>query len=158
MLTAGFTLSYVFTAGEVKYRWMLSLIIWTFIQYCKFENEARVQSEIFAMTLLSAHRVFIMDVRGEQGNGGGWWKDTEKRLLECRCLVPECEQANNTTFEPPWVNASAPEQHDCKRYEVRRDHNGTCTKMSFTNVTHDCNAWVYEPDEHTILNEVKWIS
>ncbi|KAH0954980.1 hypothetical protein HN011_002710 [Eciton burchellii] len=89
MLTAGFTLSYVFTAGEVKYR----------------------------------------------------------------CLVPECEQANNTTFEPPWVNASAPEQHDCKRYEVRRDHNGTCTKMSFTNVTHDCNAWVYEPDEHTILNE-----
>ncbi|XP_019888410.1 solute carrier family 22 member 5 isoform X2 [Ooceraea biroi] len=89
MLTAGFTLSYVFTAGEIKYR----------------------------------------------------------------CLVPECEQAGNTTFEPPWVNASAPENANCKRYVVRDDHKGTCTKMSFTNVTRDCDSWVYDPDEHTILNE-----
>lgn len=94
MLTAGFTLSYIFTAGEVKYR----------------------------------------------------------------CLVPECERAGNTTFEPPWINASAPKIDGgvisgCTRYAVRDDHADTCTEASFTNVTRDCDAWIYDPDERTILNE-----
>ncbi|XP_018353872.1 PREDICTED: solute carrier family 22 member 5-like isoform X2 [Trachymyrmex septentrionalis] len=93
MLSAGFTLSYVFTAGEVKYR----------------------------------------------------------------CLVPECEHSGNTTFEPPWVNASAPKIDGvisgCARYTVRDDRPGICTETSFTNVTCDCDSWIYDPQEHTILNE-----
>ncbi|XP_018373991.1 PREDICTED: solute carrier family 22 member 5 isoform X2 [Trachymyrmex cornetzi] len=92
ILSAGFTLSYVFTAGEVKYR----------------------------------------------------------------CLVPECEHSGNTTFEPPWVNASAPKIDGvisgCARYAVRDDP-GICTETSFTNVSRDCDSWIYDPDEHTILNE-----
>ncbi|XP_011871158.1 PREDICTED: solute carrier family 22 member 5-like isoform X2 [Vollenhovia emeryi] len=93
MLTAGFTLSYVFTAGEVKYR----------------------------------------------------------------CLVPECENAGNTTLEPPWFNASAPKKDGvisgCERYVVRDNHPDTCTEASFTNVTRGCDSWIYDPDERTILNE-----
>ncbi|XP_011642391.1 solute carrier family 22 member 5-like isoform X3 [Pogonomyrmex barbatus] len=93
LLTAGFTLSYVFTAGEVKYR----------------------------------------------------------------CLVPECEHSGNTTFAPPWINASAPKIDGiisgCTRYTVRDDVSGTCSEASFTNNTHDCDSWIYDPDERTILNE-----
>ncbi|KAG5308113.1 S22A4 protein, partial [Acromyrmex insinuator] len=93
ILSAGFTLSYVFTAGEIKYR----------------------------------------------------------------CLVPECEHSGNTTFEPPWVNASAPKIDGvisgCTRYTVRDDRPGICTETSFTNVTCDCDSWIYDPEEHTILNE-----
>lgn len=93
MLSAGFTLSYIFTAGEIKYR----------------------------------------------------------------CLVPECEDSGNTTFEPSWINASAPKIDEvisgCTRYVVRDDRPGACTTASFTNVTRDCDSWIYDPDERTILNE-----
>ncbi|XP_036139515.1 solute carrier family 22 member 21 isoform X2 [Monomorium pharaonis] len=93
MLSAGVTLSYVFTAGEVKYR----------------------------------------------------------------CLVPECENPDNTTLEPPWVNASAPKIDGvisgCTRYTVRDRHPDRCTEASFTNVTRDCDSWIYDPEERTILNE-----
>ncbi|XP_024870664.1 solute carrier family 22 member 21-like isoform X1 [Temnothorax curvispinosus] len=94
MLSAGFTLAYIFTAGEVKYR----------------------------------------------------------------CLVPECEHAGNATFDPLWINASAPKTENgaisgCTRYTVRDDRSGTCTEASFTNVTRDCDSWIYDPDERTILNE-----
>ncbi|XP_032678535.1 organic cation transporter protein-like [Odontomachus brunneus] len=93
MFTAGFTLCYIFTAGEIKYR----------------------------------------------------------------CLVPECERPENATFNPTWVNASAPrikgdDMSRCTRYTVR-DHSGACTINSFTNVTRDCDSWVYDPTESTILNE-----
>ncbi|KYQ53258.1 Solute carrier family 22 member 4 [Trachymyrmex zeteki] len=93
MLTAGFVLSYIFTAGKVKYR----------------------------------------------------------------CFVPECEHSGNTTFEPPWLNSSAPKIDgvisSCTRYVVRNDHSDTCTETSFTNVTRDCDSWIYDSDEYTILNE-----
>ncbi|TGZ53019.1 Uncharacterized protein DBV15_00561 [Temnothorax longispinosus] len=95
MLSAGFTLAYIFTAGEVKYR----------------------------------------------------------------CLVPECEHAGNATFDDSlWINASAPKTKNgaisgCTRYTVRDDRWDTCTEASFTNVTRDCDSWIYDPDERTILNE-----
>ncbi|XP_018403845.1 PREDICTED: organic cation transporter protein-like [Cyphomyrmex costatus] len=93
MLTAGFALSYVFTAGEVKYR----------------------------------------------------------------CFVSECEHSGNTTFEPPWLNFSAPKINGvisrCTRYVIQNDHSDTCTKALFTNVTRYCDSWIYDSDEHTILNE-----
>ncbi|KYN19974.1 Solute carrier family 22 member 5, partial [Trachymyrmex cornetzi] len=77
--------------------------------------------------------------------------------VKYRCLVPECEHAENTTFEPPWLNASAPTINGvisrCTRYVVRNDQLGTCTEASFTNVTRDCDSWIYDPDEYTILNE-----
>lgn len=72
--------------------------------------------------------------------------------------MPECEHPGNATFDPPWVNASAPkingEISGCTRYAVR-DHPGTCSSTSFTNVTRKCDFWLYDPAEHTILNEVK---
>jgi len=86
----------------------------------------------------------------------------EKQWFKCRCLVPECENSGNTTFEPPWVNASAPKIDGvisgCARYTVRDDRPGICTETSFTNVTCDCDSWIYDPEEHTILNEVMWPS
>ncbi|XP_076280722.1 organic cation transporter protein isoform X1 [Lasioglossum baleicum] len=90
-LSAGFTLAYVFTAGEVKYR----------------------------------------------------------------CLVPECEDANNTRFDVPWVVDSVPdisEMSKCARYAVK-NHTGQCTNQSFSNVTRKCDSWVYDPSENTILSE-----
>jgi len=75
--------------------------------------------------------------------------------------VPECEHPGNTTLEPPWINASAPKIDGvisgCTRYVVRNDP-GTCTEASFTNVTRDCDSWIYDPDERTILNEVMWLA
>ncbi|XP_076228645.1 organic cation transporter protein isoform X2 [Nomia melanderi] len=90
-LSAGFTLAYVFTAGEVKYR----------------------------------------------------------------CLVPECEDTNNTRFDAPWAADSVPdisEMSKCTRYMVR-DHTDECTDQSFSNVTRKCDSWVYDPSENTILSE-----
>ncbi|KYM91166.1 Solute carrier family 22 member 6-B, partial [Atta colombica] len=78
--------------------------------------------------------------------------------VKYRCSVPECEHAENTTFESPWLNASAPKINGvisrCTRYVVRNDNDlGTCTETSFTNVTRDCDSWIYDPNEYTILNE-----
>ncbi|KAL6440762.1 hypothetical protein ACFW04_003304 [Cataglyphis niger] len=93
ILTAMFTLSYIFTAGEVKYR----------------------------------------------------------------CLVPECEHPENATFDSPWINVSSPKINGkisgCIRYMVKDNHSDTCSKTSFTNVTRECDSWVYNPYEHTILDE-----
>ncbi|XP_033326051.2 organic cation transporter protein isoform X2 [Megalopta genalis] len=90
-LSAGFTLAYVFTAGEVKYR----------------------------------------------------------------CLVPECENANDTSFDVPWAAESAPdisEMSKCARYEVI-NHTDQCTDQVFSNVTRKCDSWIYDPSENTILSE-----
>ncbi|GAB1866276.1 Solute carrier family 22 member 21 [Camponotus japonicus] len=77
--------------------------------------------------------------------------------IKYRCLVPECEHPENATFEPPWINVSAPKINgkisDCTRYVVRNNHSGICSKTSFTNVTRECGSWVYDPYEHTILDE-----
>ncbi|XP_070158321.1 organic cation/carnitine transporter 2 isoform X2 [Polyergus mexicanus] len=93
ILTAMFTLSYIFTAGEVKYR----------------------------------------------------------------CLVPECEDSENATFDSPWIDVSAPKVNGkitgCTRYTLRDNHSDTCSKTSFTNVTRECDSWVYNPYENTILDE-----
>ncbi|KYN07327.1 Solute carrier family 22 member 5, partial [Cyphomyrmex costatus] len=77
--------------------------------------------------------------------------------VKYRCLVPECEHPENTTFEPSWLNASAPKINGvisrCTRFVVQNDHQDTCTEASFTNVTRDCDSWIYVPNEYTILNE-----
>ncbi|KAK2587577.1 hypothetical protein KPH14_003705 [Odynerus spinipes] len=92
MFSAGFTMLYVFTAGEVKYR----------------------------------------------------------------CLVPECENPLDTVFSPPWILDSAPKVDGtlatCTRYAVNDDP-GTCSSVSFKNVTQSCDAWFYDPTERTVLNE-----
>lgn len=90
-LSAGFTLAYVFTAGEVKYR----------------------------------------------------------------CLVPECEDPVNAKFDVPWAADSVPDSAEiskCNRYVVR-NHTGACTDRSFGNVTRECDEWIYDPSENTILSE-----
>ncbi|XP_029034446.1 solute carrier family 22 member 21-like isoform X1 [Osmia bicornis bicornis] len=90
-LSAGFTLAYVFTAGEVKYR----------------------------------------------------------------CLVPECEAPNNTKYDVPWAADSVPdlsEMSKCVRYVVR-NHTDTCTSQSFSNETFNCDSWVYDSSENTVLSE-----
>nr|XP_012225556.1 PREDICTED: solute carrier family 22 member 5-like isoform X1 [Linepithema humile] len=96
MLSAGYTLSYVFTAGELKYR----------------------------------------------------------------CLVPECEYLGNTTFHPLWINDSAPKINGdishCTRFRTRenpRNYSNMCTEMSFTDELRNCDSWVYDPNERTILSE-----
>ncbi|KAG7205279.1 hypothetical protein KM043_007284 [Ampulex compressa] len=92
-LTAGFTLAYVFTAGEVKYR----------------------------------------------------------------CLVPECEHPSNNSFDAEWVANAAPKVEGqigtCLRYVLRNDSLPKCSEDSFTNVTRTCDAWVFDPTEHTIQSE-----
>lgn len=72
--------------------------------------------------------------------------------------MPECEHPGNTMFDPPWINVSAPTINgkfaDCTRYVVRDNHSDTCSKTSFTNGTRECDSWVYDPYDHTILDEV----
>ncbi|XP_050446751.1 organic cation transporter protein-like isoform X2 [Cataglyphis hispanica] len=36
---------------------------------------------------------------------------------------------------------------------LKDNHSDTCSKTSFTNVTRECDSWVYNPYEHTILDE-----
>ncbi|CAL1676489.1 unnamed protein product [Lasius platythorax] len=77
--------------------------------------------------------------------------------IKYRCLVPECEHPGNATFDPPWINVSAPKVNGdisgCTRYVMRDNHSDACSTTSFTNVTRECDSWVYNPYEHTILDE-----
>ncbi|XP_072753354.1 organic cation transporter protein isoform X2 [Anoplolepis gracilipes] len=77
--------------------------------------------------------------------------------IKYRCLVPECEHPENATFDSPWANVSAPmingEILGCTRYTVQDNYLDTCSETSFTNVTRECNSWVYDSYEHTILDE-----
>ncbi|XP_035739430.1 solute carrier family 22 member 5-like isoform X1 [Vespa mandarinia] len=76
--------------------------------------------------------------------------------VKYRCLVPECENSSDTVFSPPWILDSAPKIDGtlatCTRYAVK-ENPGTCSSVSFQNITQNCNAWFYDPNEHTILNE-----
>jgi len=84
-----------------------------------------------------------------------------KKIFLYRCLVPECEHSGDTIFDPPWINASAPKIDEdisrCTRFRTREHWNNSymCTETSFTDELRDCDSWVYDPDERTILSEVK---
>lgn len=70
--------------------------------------------------------------------------------------MPECEHPRNTTFDSPWINVSAPKINEdisrCTRFIV--NYSDICTEVSFTDELRDCDSWVYDPDERTILSEV----
>ncbi|XP_053980028.1 organic cation transporter protein-like isoform X1 [Hylaeus volcanicus] len=75
--------------------------------------------------------------------------------VKYRCLVSECEDPANTTFDTPWAVDSVPdisEMSKCTRYVVK-NHSGECTNLSFGNETRQCDSWVYDPTENTILSE-----
>ncbi|XP_054013937.1 organic cation transporter protein-like isoform X1 [Hylaeus anthracinus] len=75
--------------------------------------------------------------------------------VKYRCLVSECEDPANTTFDTPWAVDSVPdisEMSKCIRYVVK-NHSGECTNLSFGNETRQCDSWVYDPTENTILSE-----
>lgn len=74
-----------------------------------------------------------------------------------RCLVTECEDPANTTLHPLWLSNAVPYTNDvpttCSRYTVQ-NATDSCSTTVFTEEIESCDAWVYDPEEHTILNEV----
>ncbi|XP_043238231.1 solute carrier family 22 member 5-like isoform X2 [Amphibalanus amphitrite] len=80
-------------------------------------------------------------------------------FMEHRCLVEECEDPSNATYDAPFLRWSTPTDADhtwsrCQRY--RPTSVGGCTNTSFfTNQTESCSRWVYDKSvmESTVVSE-----
>ncbi|XP_049822009.1 organic cation transporter protein [Aethina tumida] len=84
-----------------------------------------------------------------------------------RCFIPECEEAGNTHYETPWTDWAIPAEGDsndvistkstlCDMYKVNETYynaSQTCTKDIFTDQIIQCNQWVFDETESTIVNE-----
>ncbi|XP_046480502.1 organic cation/carnitine transporter 2-like [Neodiprion pinetum] len=73
-----------------------------------------------------------------------------------RCLAKECENPGDTTLHPLWLPNAVPytdgKPATCSRFTVQ-NVTDSCLTTVFTNDTEPCDAWVYDPEEITILNE-----
>ncbi|XP_046742427.1 uncharacterized protein LOC124409078 [Diprion similis] len=73
-----------------------------------------------------------------------------------RCLLTECEDPINTTLYPTWLTTAVPYTDGvpttCTRYTVQ-NVTDSCSTTVFTTETESCDAWIYETDKLTILNE-----
>ncbi|XP_043238243.1 organic cation transporter protein-like [Amphibalanus amphitrite] len=80
-------------------------------------------------------------------------------ISDHRCLVEECEDPSNATYDSPFLRWSTPADADhtwsrCQRY--RPTSVGGCTNTSFfTNQTESCSRWVYDKSvmESTVVSE-----
>lgn len=74
-----------------------------------------------------------------------------------RCAVTECENSNTTILYPEWLSNAVPysngEPATCTRFVVE-NLTDSCSTTVFTKRIESCNAWVYDSEYTTILNEV----
>lgn len=92
------------------------------------------------------------------------------RLLTHSCLVPECDDANAPQYDQPWVLHTVPGTHkganifvpdQCRRFDTEMDRSNAtqftdaCPSDWFTDRTIDCDRWVFESGERTIVNDVR---
>lgn len=89
-------------------------------------------------------------------------------MFEHRCLVPECETAETAQYDTEWIQHaipgtfSNPDGHFvpdvCQRYkfsnETASHENDTCPAQWFSNEQIKCDKWVYDENEHTIVQDV----
>uniref|UniRef100_A0A146LKW8 Organic cation transporter-like protein n=1 Tax=Lygus hesperus TaxID=30085 RepID=A0A146LKW8_LYGHE len=80
--------------------------------------------------------------------------------LQYRCLVPQCESANDTKYNSPWVNRSIPYENGnvakCLRYAPISGHENdtSCSDEDFNpNVTEKCSNYVFATQENSIARE-----
>ncbi|RZC05036.1 organic cation transporter protein [Asbolus verrucosus] len=81
-----------------------------------------------------------------------------------RCLIPECEDPESTTYDVPWTKWAIPDEsssqildsksHLCDRFVANETaSNGTCFRELFTNKIATCSEWVFDHSERTIVND-----
>lgn len=82
-----------------------------------------------------------------------------------RCFIPGCDDTNNPKYDEPWVSATVPGTTDsnglftpeqCLRYELPpTDGNSsyTCGRELPIKKDVQCNRWVYDKYEKTIVEE-----
>ncbi|KAJ8936299.1 hypothetical protein NQ318_001492 [Aromia moschata] len=82
-----------------------------------------------------------------------------------RCLIPECEDAYDTSYNVPWLNWTIPMDHSsdqvigvkvdsCERYSLNRSiDNTTCSPDIFTSNIEKCSEWVFDENERTIVSD-----
>lgn len=81
--------------------------------------------------------------------------------MDYRCRVPECEGADSTEFDAPWVEWAVPMEERtngrlpmrCERFVPLSNDNDTCWEHDFSNATQRCHDWVFKGDEITIVRE-----
>lgn len=85
-----------------------------------------------------------------------------------RCLVPECETAETAQYDTAWIQHAIPGTFSnpdgnfipdvCQRYKFSNDtashESDTCPAQWFTNEQIKCDKWVYDENEHTIVQDV----
>lgn len=133
-----FTSTYIFTAGTLNYRYCSLYFRVTFLTRtsikCVLENKTKISS-------------------------------TKGHKIISRCRIPECEE-NGEIFRPGWLNTTTPFVVDtefpekCSRYRPINDDNtevaDSCSSNYFNRFqTVDCDEYVYEDNEVTILNTVR---
>lgn len=85
-----------------------------------------------------------------------------------RCLVPECENVAQPVYDEPWVHHAVPgttvggifQPEQCLRFVIESTSNistpsNQCPAEWFSDQQTRCNEWVFDPNERTIVNDVK---
>ncbi|CAO1379550.1 unnamed protein product [Diamesa tonsa] len=89
------------------------------------------------------------------------------RAPNYRCLVPECETTETAQYDTVWIQHaipgtfSNPDGHFipdvCQRYKIDNEttshENDTCPAQWFSNEQIKCDKWVYDENEHTIVQD-----
>lgn len=89
-----------------------------------------------------------------------------KSFLYFRCLISECDNFKNISYNAPWVAWATPpdannhhvisvKMNNCYRYSSREgNHTDRCSQEMFTNKTERCTDWVFDGTERTIVTDV----
>ncbi|XP_074033248.1 organic cation transporter protein-like [Leptinotarsa decemlineata] len=87
---------------------------------------------------------------------------------EYRCLIPECEDQLDTSYNVPWMKWAIPNKisedqvigvktDPCSRYihenESSEFNSTVCTEKSFTNTTVACSELIFDENERTVVND-----
>lgn len=78
-----------------------------------------------------------------------------------RCRIPECESSTNPehSYNPKWVKSAIPFENNlpksCTRYVFRNSSRECTSSENFDRLTEvECDDWIFDNYENTIVNEV----
>lgn len=84
-------------------------------------------------------------------------EDSIFKIINFRCLVPECESLEDTQYNVDWMKDVLPPEI-CSKYVFNDQNvtqsNETCARQWFTDRKERCYAWVFDENERTIVNDV----
>lgn len=86
----------------------------------------------------------------------------------CRCFVPECESLVTSKYDEDWIKDVLPgkvsessgifQPELCSKYVFKNDStsrgNDSCPAHWFEHEKENCNEWVFDKSERTIVNDV----